>query len=354
MMERRATLDDPAALAAGDPGGMLRLIARLGEQLRAGFELGASNDALGGGEPGALAICGMGGSAIAGDLLRAVSTNRFRYPVLVLKGYGLPLFCDGRTTVVALSYSGNTEETIAAWTEAVDRGCRVVAISSGGSLAALAREGGHPHILLPQDIPAPRAALGYLFGALLGCLNGGDRPPLDEELNAASGVVDDLVIQLGPGVPTGDNEAKAVAYWLADRTPVIWGSEGIAEAASIRWKTQLNENAKVPAFHSSLPELDHNEVEGWSPGAGHRFAAVALRHAGEHPRISARLAATIEAVSAAGLDVRQVVASGDTPLTALLSLIVIGDLTSAYLAILRDVDPTPVPVLSGLKERLSR
>jgi glucose/mannose-6-phosphate isomerase len=352
-MESRATLDDPAALAAGDPGGMLGLIARLGEQLRAGFELGASNDALGGGEPGALAICGMGGSAIAGDLLRAVSTDRFRYPVVVLKGYGLPLFCDGRTTVFALSYSGNTEETIAAWTEAVDRGCRVVAISSGGSLAALARERGRPHVLLPQDIPAPRAALGYLFGALLGCVRGGDRPAFDEELHTASAAVDDLVTRFGPGVPTGDNEAKSVAYWLAGRTPVIWGSEGIAEAASLRWKTQMNENAKVPAFHSSLPELDHNEVEGWSSGIGHRFAAIALRHAGEHPRISARLAATIEAVAPAGLEVRQVVASGDSPLAALLSLIAIGDLASTYLAILREVDPTPVPVLSGLKARLS-
>lgn len=353
MMERRATLDDPAALAAGDPGGMLRLIARLGEQLRAGFELGVSTDALRGVEPGAVAICGMGGSAIAGDLLRAVCADRLRYPVVVLKGYGLPLFCDARTTVFAVSYSGNTEETLAAWTEAVERGCRVVAISSGGSLVALARERGFPHILLPQDVPAPRAALGYLFGALLGCLHEGDRPAFAEDLDAASGVVDDLVIRLGPDVPTSDNEAKSVAYWLADRTPVIWGSEGIAEAASLRWKTQLNENAKVPAFHSSLPELDHNEVEGWSPGAGHGFAAIALRHAGEQPRISARLAATIEAVSAAGLEVRQVVASGDSPLTALLSLIAIGDLASTYLAILREVDPTPVPVLSGLKARLS-
>jgi glucose/mannose-6-phosphate isomerase len=135
---------------------------------------------------------------------------------------------------------------------------------------------------------------------------------------------------------------------------VIWGSEGPAEAAAVRWKTQCNENAKTPAFASWLPELDHNEVEGWSREAGDPFGVVILRHPGEHPRIAARVEATLAAISDADLPVRQVGVEASEPLAALCSLIVMGDFTSTYLAIAAGVDPMPVLTLSGLKERLRR
>jgi glucose/mannose-6-phosphate isomerase len=132
----------------------------------------------------------------------------------------------------------------------------------------------------------------------------------------------------------------------------VWGSEGPAEAAALRWKTQLNENAKLPAFHSVLPELDHNEIEGWTAEAGRPFALVVLRHAGEHPRVARRVRATLEALRDSGLESREVSGEGSTSMEALLSLILLGDFVSTYLAILRGIDPMPVRVLTQLKDGL--
>ena len=140
--------------------------------------------------------------------------------------------------------------------------------------------------------------------------------------------------------------------WLRPRVPVVWGSEGIAEAAAQRWKTQCNENAKAPAFWGVLPEVDHNEVEGWSANEGVPFGLVVLRHRGEHPRTEARVRATLDAVAAAGLEATQAEAASDSPACALFSLVMLGDYVSTYLALLRGVDPTPVPVLTSVKERL--
>jgi glucose/mannose-6-phosphate isomerase len=164
--------------------------------------------------------------------------------------------------------------------------------------------------------------------------------------------LDLVAVRLAPGRPVQDNEAKAIAAWIGERTPVVWGSEGPAEAAALRWKTQVNENAKGPAFASVLPELDHNEVEGWSRGAGEGYVGIALRHSGEHPRIGPRLAATQAAIAASGLEVREVHAEGSGPMDALFTLAMTGDFVSTYLGILRGVDPLAVPILEGLKERL--
>ena len=346
-----ATLDDPEAIAAGDPGRMLSLITDTARQLLQGHEIGRA--ARWHGHASGVVVCGMGGSGVAGDVLRSAFADRVMYPIAVSKGYGLPGFCDRNTVVIAVSYSGDTEETLEAYGEAIGRGCRTLAISSGGRLADLATRSGEAHARVPADVAVPRAALGYLVGAVLGSLDGVGLIEAEAEVTGTAELLEDLAARLGPAQPMRANEAKAVASWLEGRTPVIWGTEGLAEAAALRWKTQLNENAKVPAFHSVLSELDHNEVEGWSRGAGEGHAVVVLRHEGEHPRIADRVAATVEAVSDSGLEVREVWAEGDSPLSRLLSLIMVGDLASTYLAILRGVDPTLVPVLTGLKARLS-
>jgi glucose/mannose-6-phosphate isomerase len=170
----------------------------------------------------------------------------------------------------------------------------------------------------------------------------------------AAALLDELAGELGPGVPEARNEAKDVAGWVHDRTPVIWGSEGVAEAPAWRWKAQFNENAKVPAWAGVLPELDHNEIEGWSSEAGFPYALIVLRHNGEHPRIAARVDATLQSIAAAGLDARKVWARGSQPMEELFSLIMLGDFVSTYLGLLRGVDPTPIPVLSSLKDLLRR
>jgi glucose/mannose-6-phosphate isomerase len=354
MRMEQAALDDPSSLRAADPGGMLQLVAALGSQLAEGHSLGLRARHLPSTEGiGSIVVCGMGGSGIAGDVLKASFADRLPLPVTVLKGYGLPAFCGRATLVLAVSYSGETEETLAAYARAVAVGCRVIALSSGGRLGGLAQADRVAHVPIPGHVPAPRAALGYLVGAAVGALETvGLLPDAARELEGASAALAALSSDLAPGSPTEVNQAKSLAAWLHGRIPVVWGSEGLAEAAALRWKTQFNENAKLPAFHSVLPELDHNEVEGWTEGAGRPFALLVLRHALEHPRIARRVQASLEATTGSGLHSREVAGEGSTPVQALLSLIMVGDFVSTYLAILRGVDPMPVHVLSGLKERL--
>jgi len=348
-----AALDDPEALAAIDRSGMLEMVARTGSQLRRGFELGRSGAALPSAEGlGSIVVCGMGGSGVSGDVLRVLFAGRLPVPILVEKGYVLPASCHDRALVFAVSFSGNTEETLSAYGEGVARSCRMVAVSAGGELAAFAAADGVPHVRLPDDVAMPRAALGYLAGALIGCLEAIGMVEASAEVDSAARLLDELAPSLGPARPAEENEAKLIAAWLGARTPLVWGSEGLAQAAALRWKCQLNENAKMPAFHDVLPELDHNEVEGWSARSGEAFAAVVLRHAGEDPRIQARVDATLSAVAPSGLEARQVHARGSSPAERLFSLIVLGDFASVYAALLRGIDPTPVPILTGLKARL--
>lgn len=346
-----ATLDDPRVIEAADPGGMLRLIDTTGSQLARGHELGAAVRGLPGVGTDAVVVAGMGGSGIAGDVVRSLYADVAAVPILVSKGYAIPAFCGPATLVLAVSFSGETEETLEAARSARSRGCPVVALSTGGALAALASAEGFPHVAIPNDAVMPRAALGYLAGGCIGVLQAaGLIPPAASDVAAAATFADAFAATLGPERPTADNEAKDLATWIGGRTPLIWGTEGLAEAAALRWKTQLNENAKIPAFHAALPELDHNEVEGWSERTGEGYAGVVLRHAEEHPRIAARVGITRSLLG--GLDVREVQAGGSSRLERLFSLILLGDFTSVYLAILRGVDPSPVPVLSELKERL--
>jgi glucose/mannose-6-phosphate isomerase len=353
LLVTRGTLDDRASVAAVDRSGMLAAAAELGSQLRMGFRLGQDVSGLPSPpEIGGIVVCGMGGSGIAGDVVRSLVAGPARVPVLSVKGYDLPGFCGPQTLVVAVSYSGDTEETVAACDAAAARGSAVVSVSTGGALAELAKSRAAAHVRVPSDVEMPRAAVGYLAGATLGVVQTATGTPSAAEVEGAASLLDELAARLGPDSPVADNEAKQLALWLAGRSPVVWGSEGLAEAAALRWKNQLNENAKVPASCSTLPELDHNEVEGWGPASGALWGLIVLRHGGEHPRIEARVDATLEAVSGSGLKHRQVWAEGSTPPEALFSLLMKADFTTVYLAVLRGVDPSPVPILAGLKERL--
>jgi glucose/mannose-6-phosphate isomerase len=353
MTPRQSALEDPARIAAIDRSGMLSAVAGLGGQLRLGFDLGRKvHPPQGWRHHSAIVISGMGGSAIAGDLVRGLLADASAYPIIVSKGYALPSFCGPQTTVVAVSYSGGTEETLAAYEDAAGRGCRTISLSAGGRLQGLAEGRDGVHIALPSDVPMPRAALGYLVGAILGVLGHLDLPDVASQVEGTARRVDDLSSRWSGVHPSQTNEAKALAEWVGDRTPVIWGSEGLMEPVALRWKNQMNENAKLPALWSVLPELDHNEVEGWSPETAKGFATIALRHPGEHPRVTQRFALTTELATRSGMDVREVHAEGSSPMEWLFSLVLLGDFVSTYLAVLRGVDPTPVPVLSGLKERL--
>jgi len=351
-------LDDPAALSAADPGGMLRAVASLGDQLESGYASARAYGDLPSGEGVRnVVICGMGGSGIAGDVVRSVYADRARVPILVGKGFGLPEFADHNTLVVTASFSGNTEETLDAFERAVDVGARIVTVSAGGPLAARSAERAVPHIDVPDDAGPPRAALGHLTAAAIAVLEAaGLIPGARASVEEAAAALRVETARLGPERPTEENEAKSIAAWLGGReteaplVPVIWAPSGIGETAALRWKNQFNENAKRPAFVASLPELGHNDVEGWSPGAGRGFGLIVLRP-GRVPRwADRRIAAAIGVTSASGLECREAQGRDGSALTRFFALAMLGDYASVYLAVLQGVDPTPVPVLTRMKE----
>jgi glucose/mannose-6-phosphate isomerase len=347
-------LDDPSRVARVDAQGMLGHLAALGDQLREGYRIGRSfDDPPSGRGVRSIVVCGMGGSGLAGDVLRGLYAPFSPIPIVVCKDYDLPEFCGRDTVVLAASFSGNTEETLAAYSTAVGRGCRLVTFSAGGELAARSAEDGVAHVAIPSGVPVPRAALGLLSAAPIGVLDAmGLIPPAADAVRDAAEAVDALAREMGPDQPFDTNAAKAMAAWIGSRTPLVWGSTGVGEVAALRWKNQFNENAKVPAFAATLPELDHNDIEGWAPGTGSAYALVILRPGGEAPAVSRRIPATLEAIAGAGMEHREVVAPGATQLERLFRLIATGDFVSCYVAILLGMDPTPIPVLTRLKEML--
>lgn len=343
-------LDDESALRASDPSGILDAFLSLPMQLADAYlrwELEPRPPV-----PRSVTICAMGGSAAAGDVVRAAYADRLTRPVSSVRGYRLPGHLGPEDLVVCVSFSGNTEETLAAFEEALARGCRVAVVCSGGRLAERGEESATGALFgIPADVPMPRAGLGYLTAGVLGVLGrAGVLPWPDEEVEEVRGVVGALADELGPG---RSNHAKELAAWLEDRVPVVWGSEGPSEAAAWRWKCAFNENAKVPAFASALPELDHHEVAGWSEGRGGGFALVVLREEGEHPTVGPRVAATLEVMAEAGMPVREVRGRGSSGLARTLSLMLVGDAASTYHALARGVDPTPIRAIEELKARLA-
>jgi glucose/mannose-6-phosphate isomerase len=347
-------LDDTASLAAADPSGMLGTVAALPAHIREAYPNGTGARPL----PDldgvtSVVFCGMGGSAVAGDVLKQAFRDRLGVPVEVNRSPSLPAFTGPHTLVVVSSYSGDTSETLASFHQAVERGCRILAITSGGRLGDACDASGLPRVSVPSGFQ-PRAALGHLTFAMLGALeSAGLLPPLADDVDEVVKVLEGSAPALGPQAPTSRNEAKAIASWLGDRVPVIWGTEGIAALAAMRWKTQMNENGKLPAFHASMSELDHNEVVGWTRSYGDRFAVIALRHDDEPTELAARFPLSAAIAQDAGVDVREVRAKGRSPLAHLLSLIQVGDFASCYVGIGRGEDPTPVVVIDRLKAALA-
>jgi glucose/mannose-6-phosphate isomerase len=345
-------LDDVAALSAADPAGMLRTVGQLSSQCRVGFDAGHDADP-GRVAPSVLVFCGMGGSGVAGDVVRAVYGKRLHVPVVIVRGAELPAFCGPDALVIASSYSGGTAETLEAFDDAVRRGCSVVAVTSGGALMERASAADASVARMPGGL-MPRAAFGLLVLAAIGVL---DRARVleaaEDEVQAAIAELDTVLQTLAPAVPSAVNEAKRMAIEIGERIPVVWGEEGIGATAAVRWKNQMNENAKTPAMASALPELDHNEVVGWSGRAGDAFAVVALRHEGERADDAARFAPSLEIAASSGAHTCEVWARGSSPLARLLSLVAIGDHASTYLAALRGVDPTPIDAIVRLKQALA-
>ena len=346
-------LDDVRAVRDQDPGEMLPAIAALGSHCREGYANGAEAKGLPDlADVRGVVICGMGGSAVAGDVLRSVFRDRLGVPVEVNRSPELPEHAGPHSLVVASSYSGNTSETLAAFRESTKRGCRAIVVSSGGTIVDEAGEAGVPVVRVPGGFQ-PRAAVGWLACTALGALEAaGLLPPLADDVAEAADEADARAAACAPDAPAADNPAKRLAETIGERIPVIWGAEGIGAVAAARWKTQCNENGKVPAWWASMSELDHNEVVGWTEPFGRAHTVIALRHETEDPEIAARFPLSLQIAADAGADTNEVWATGRSTLARLLSLIAMGDLTSAYIAIRKGVDPTPVDVIQRLKAAL--
>ncbi|HTX30499.1 MAG TPA: bifunctional phosphoglucose/phosphomannose isomerase [Solirubrobacteraceae bacterium] len=343
---------DRDAIAAVDSTRQLDDILALPDHLRdALWRVESANlephDATGG-----LIVAGMGGSAVGGALARSALGDRALRPIVVIRGYGLPPWTAPESTVLCSSYSGNTEETLAAYEAAGALGARRIVATTGGKLAAAAREDGVPVIPLPGGFQ-PRAAVGYsLVVALEVAALTGAGEGLHSEIDVAAARTEELIAQWGPG-GSQERVPQELARGLYETVPQIAGS-GLTSPIAYRWKCQINENAKMPAFSHDIPELDHNEIVGWQ-GASElgKFSAVFLDDSDLHPRIRQRIELTRALIAGEAAATFRIESVGESATERLLSLIFLGDLVSLYLAVLGGVDPGPVPVLERLKSTLA-
>jgi glucose/mannose-6-phosphate isomerase len=289
-------------------------------------------------------VCGMGGSAIGGDLAAAALGDRCTRPVLTVRGYGLPSWATPDWTLLCSSYSGDTEETLACFDAGEALGARRIVASTGGALTKRARDAGVPVIGLP-GVLQPRAAVAYMFavGVEVAAL-GGAAPSIHTEIDAAASFLEREREALR-------RRAAELAPRIASTVPVIYGADLTIPVAH-RWKTQVNENSKALAFYSELPEADHNEIVGWPAARGGRLSAVFLEDPDQHPRVRQRFELTAELVADSGAPVVRIETEGRTRSERLLWGVMLGDMVSLELAAAHGVDPEPVPALDRFKDRL--
>jgi glucose/mannose-6-phosphate isomerase len=296
-------------------------------------------------ESAGLIVCGMGGSAIGGNLADAVLGDTKTKQMAVVRGYGLPSWATPEWTVLCSSYSGETEETLACFEAAGVLGARRIAVSTGGALVEQAREAGVPVVGLP-GIFQPRAAVAYMFvaAAEVAALCAA-APRIHTQIDAAAAFLAEQAEALR-------SRAAAIADRLEGRVPVFYGVDLTGPVAR-RWKTQLNENAKLPCFHSELPEADHNEICGWNEVAGAAsLAALFLEDCDQHPRERRRIELTAASVEAAGIPSVRLETEGETRVARLFWATMLGDLVSLELAERRGVDPLRVEPIERFKAEM--
>lgn len=328
---------------------MLAQIRSLGDQLRWASEVNPPHI----GTFSEVLYTGMGGSGIAGDYVGAVALP-MGTRVAVHKGYGPlpPWAIRVRPLVIAASYSGNTEETLDMVVSAAESGMPVATVTTGGRLGELSDRNNWPSITVPGGLQ-PRAAVGYMVGAAVRLLEGA--MSIDDHRLAfveAAQLADEMTAEGSDAWGL----AGDIAEVMAGRIVIVYGGGAISSVAAQRWKTQINENAKVPAWYSSLPELDHNEIVGWETLpqlTGDHVAVVALTDESDHDRVRRRLGLTRELTEDAVPWVAEVAARGRSRLARLVSLTVMADLVSFMLAGRLDVDPTPVVTIEKLKQLLA-
>ena len=361
-------LHDAEHFAALDPQNMLGLVQKFPQQCRDAAKIRwqygpGHTDKM---DIRQVVVTGLGGSAIGGDFARSMMEAFGTVPLVVNRDYNLPHWVGPHTLVIAGSYSGNTEETLAAYQAAQNVNAQIAVVSSGGELSKMAREDGNPIAVVPGGQP-PRSATGYMFFPTIRFLisrhllenkTRKDDPnfefPIEETLDRLT----KMETELGPDVPTESNPAKQMAAALCGKIPVIYGSQGWRGVVATRWKGQFNENAKVAAFANVLPEQNHNEILAWTQAQkqAQNWAAIFLRESDEAatlPRIARRVAVTKELLGE-NVEAHEVFSQGDSLLERMFSLIYFADFVTVYLAYLYGICPTDIAAIDHLKAEMSK
>jgi glucose/mannose-6-phosphate isomerase len=343
-------------IRAVDAHGMYDLIRNLPTQVREAIDIG--NNArvpLRARGMDSILLCGLGGSAIAGDLLRSYLSDELRVPMQVNRHYILPRYVGPRTLVIISSYSGNTEETNAAHREALARKAKILCITSGGKTAKMARARKSPLIIVPPGLP-PRAALGYSFVPLLSALvRMGFVKNKRRDLRETVKVLEGLAVRYAdPENP--ENTALQLAEQLRGRIGVVYSSTEHFDSVNTRWRGQIAENGKSLTFGHVLPEMNHNELVGWKvlKEQMREMQVFFLRDRGDYKRVAIRMDITRAIIGKETIHYTEVWSEGNSLLARMFSLISLGDWVSFYLAILHGEDPTPVEVIDLLKAELAR
>lgn len=338
-----------------DKSNMRELIGNLPEQFtsskmsfeQAGLDLAGSYTSI--------VVAGMGGSAIGGDLAATYLSADLTVPVRVVRGYEAPGFVSRETLFIAVSYSGNTEETLSALEDARRKGSRVLCIGSGGTLIDMARAESHPFLTVPPGMP-PRCAVGLLATSVLLSIGSAfNVSGFSGELEEAGDVLKEMKAELEPSRPLKKNPAKRIAGKLIHKLPFVYSSCALTDPVARRWSTQINENAKSLCHHNSLPELDHNEIVGWGipRELSYNSCVLFLDPGNLSERLKKRLKVT-EGIISQVAEVEHLTAKGSGNLARLFSLVYMGDYVSFYLAMLNGVDPTPIERIDFLKKKLRK
>jgi glucose/mannose-6-phosphate isomerase len=304
-----------------------------------------------------IVVLGMGGSGISGDVVSAAFNDELPVPVNVLKQIRTPAYVGPNTLAFAMSYSGDTEETVSMAQSAVDKGAQLIAVSRGGALMQLANDAGALHIACPDGF-LPRAAIGTLVAPIvvslfrLGFATGGHANLVEAQAQLAR-----RRDKCKPSVEGDANPARELARKIGRTIPLIYGGGALGGVAAYRWKCDVNENAKAPAYHHQYPELDHNEICAWGQHGDvtrQLMTLIELRHGYEHERLSPRFDFTREIIEECLHQVLTVQAEGEGRLAQLLDLMYVGDWVSCYMALDNDVDPGPIDAIFDLKSRLAK
>jgi glucose/mannose-6-phosphate isomerase len=299
-----------------------------------------------------IVVSGMGGSAIAGDLIKVYLMDAAEIPFIVCRHYKLPAFVNKKTLVVCSSYSGDTEETLSAYDDAMIRGAKVIAITTGGKLEAKGIKDGIPIARLKKGLP-PRAALGYSFASLLTILGRlGICAPSAEEISNMELAMKKWAERYKPDA--GDNPALKLAEEIHGRIPIIYAGCENLDAVAVRFKGQISENAKCLAFANVFPELNHNELVGWNMlnNLEDKLIVILLKDKEDHKRVKARMDIVIQYLKDRGIKILDFENENGSKLERMFYFIQYLDFASYYLALLNGLDPFPVKAIDYLKERL--